>query len=385
MANTLTGLYQTIYAAMNVVSRELIGMIPAVSKDSQAEQVTLNQPIRSPVVPAPTVKDISPSNISSTGENMAVTFVDVEITKQRKVDFHMTAEEERGLMAGGTMPDITTQRFIQSFRQLGNEIETDLAAEYLEASAAYGTPGTVPFATGDDLTDLSNLNKLLDDNGAPRTGRSLIMNTAVMANLQGKQPSVFKVNEAGDPMGRRQGAIGMLLGFDLGVSHAFPVHDSAAVTTGAVNFSSGYGIGTQTLTVSGYSGEAMNKGDLITFAGDARKYVLSAASGAAATELTINEPGLRIAAGNSTVINHAAANYTPSLAFTRDAFHLVCRVPAVPSGGDDADDRMVVMDPHSGLVYEISVYRQYRQVTYEVAICWGVKTVNGRHAGMLIY
>ena len=36
MANTLTELFQTIYAAMNVVGRELIDFIPAVSKDSRS-------------------------------------------------------------------------------------------------------------------------------------------------------------------------------------------------------------------------------------------------------------------------------------------------------------------------------------------------------------
>ena len=76
----------------------------------------------------------------------------------------------------------------------------------------------------------------------------------------------------------------------------------------------------------------------------------------------------------------AVGDYTPNLAFSRDAFHLVCRVPAVPEGGDGADDRMYVNDPHSGLTYEISVYRQYRQMTYEIGICWGVRTVNAEHA-----
>ena len=36
MANALTGLFQTIYAAMNVVDRELMDFIPAVSKDSRS-------------------------------------------------------------------------------------------------------------------------------------------------------------------------------------------------------------------------------------------------------------------------------------------------------------------------------------------------------------
>ncbi len=384
MANSLTGLYQTIYAAMNVVSRELIGMIPAVSKDSQAEQVTLNQSIRSPIVPAPAVTDIAPSNVSSTGEDMNVTHVNVEITKQRKTSFHLTAEEEKGLQAGGTMPDITTQRFIQSFRALGNEIEEDLAGLYKYASRVYGTLGTVPFNTADDLTELAQLGKILDDNGAPKSGRSLIMNTTALANLQGKQPSVFRVNEAGEPMGRRMGAIGMLLNFDIGVSGQIPVHDSSSVTAGKINNSDGEGVGETTLTVDDYSSEPMKAGDIVSIVGDSNKYLLAEASAAGATSIVIAKPGLRLAAADDAVINHAATDYTPSLGFTRDAFHLACRVPAVPEGGDSADDRMYIMDPHSGLVYEVSIYKQYRQVTYEIGICWGVKAVNPEHAALLI-
>ena len=67
MANTLTGLYRNGFAALEVVSREPIGMIHAVSKDVKAEQVTLNQPIRAAVVPELPLEDITPSNISPTG------------------------------------------------------------------------------------------------------------------------------------------------------------------------------------------------------------------------------------------------------------------------------------------------------------------------------
>ena len=390
MANTLTGLYQVIYAAFDVVSRELIGFIPAVSMDAQAEQVTLNQNIRSPVVPAMPATDINPSNISETGASQTIEYVNVDITKERKVSFHLTAEEEKGLEAGGTMPTITRDRFVQAFRSLSNEIETDLAALYLHASRAYGTNGTTPFGTADNLSDLSQVGKILDDNGAPMTGRTMILNTTALANLQGRQPSVFRVNESGEPMGRRMGAIGMLLGFDIGVSGQLPIHPANGNTdlTTLFNNAAGYPKGSTDFVVDGGgAGEIASPGDLVTVAGGSELYLVRDAYPAAGVAMAINAPGLvRAAVDDTAIINTSAlrAAYHPSVAFTRDAFHLAVRTPAVPAGGDAAADRMYVTDPHSGLAFEISVYRQYRQVSYEVALCWGVKTVKPEHAALLL-
>lgn len=377
MANTLTGLYQTIYAALNVVSRELIGFVPAVSMDSRADMVTLMQPIRSPVVPAMTASDITPGNVSASGDDRNVSYVDLQITKQRKISFHMTGEEEKGLMAGGSKFPIAQQSFEQAFRALGNEIEADLAGLAYDTSRAYGTAGSAPFNTADDLTEATETMKILDDNGAPRVGRSLVLNTSAVAKLLGKQPAIFRVNEAGDEMSRRFGMLQMMFGFAFGTSGQlapFTASTTALAANGAA------AVGDTEITIDGGGAASLKKGDIVTFAGHDDKYVVNAAT---ATSLTISQPGLRAAVADNAAITKGA-NYTPNVAFSRDAFHLAARVPAIPEGGDGADDRTYVMDPVSGLVFEIAIYRQYRQISYEVGICWGVKTVNPEHSAILL-
>ncbi|MCL5459753.1 hypothetical protein M3M33_14045, partial [Loigolactobacillus coryniformis] len=52
MANTLTDLAPDLYAALDVVSRELVGMIPSVTVDARVNQAAVGQIIRSHVVPA---------------------------------------------------------------------------------------------------------------------------------------------------------------------------------------------------------------------------------------------------------------------------------------------------------------------------------------------
>ena len=56
----------------------------------------------------------------------------------------------------------------------------------------------------------------------------------------------------------------------------------------------------------------------------------------------------------------------------------------MPDGGDSADDVMIVTDPVSGVAFEFCVYKQKRQVRYEVNLAWGVKMVAPRHCGILI-
>ena len=58
---TLTSLIPSIQEAMDVVSRELVGFIPAVSRDSNAERAAVGQMVVSPVVGAMVAEDLVPA------------------------------------------------------------------------------------------------------------------------------------------------------------------------------------------------------------------------------------------------------------------------------------------------------------------------------------
>lgn len=383
-ANTLTGLIPTIYEALDVVSRELVGMIPAVAMDADASRAGLNQIIRSPVTPVLTSATIVPGPTTPDFGGQAIGTVDIAITKSKAVAFGFQGLEVLQLSNSPTVPPYGTVRrdlISQAIRTLVNEIEVDLAALARGSSRAFGTAGTAPFGTAADFTDLAQTLKILQDNGAPSTDLKFVLNTITSANLRGKQSQLFRVNEAGTSDLLRNGSIGRLMGFDIGESAGLASFTKGAGTLYTTT-AAGFAIGTTVIPLITGSGTVL-AGDVITFAGDLNKYVVTVGV-AAPGSITIQGPGLRQAIPAAATALSTGNSYTPNVAFHKGAFQLVARAPALPAEGDVAVERIMIVDPLSGLPFEFSVYPQYRQVRYEVALSWGVATIAGRHAAMLL-
>lgn len=383
MSNTLTGLYPVIYRAIDVVSRELVGFIPAVSRDARATRAGLNQTVRSPVVPALAAGNITPAATSSSGTDRIISYVDLTLSKSRKVPFHITGEEEVAL--GESATPIMQQSFEQAFRTLANEIEADLAALYVASSRAYGSAGTAPFGTAGDFSDFAQMHVILDDNGAPRTGRQLVIGSAAMGNIRGKQSVLFKANEAGTDELLRNGIVARVEGFDIHDSAQVKAHTKGAGTGYDVNNGAGYAVKDTTITLDGgtVNTTGIKAGDVVTWAGDSNKYVVNTGLTDVAGDIVLNKPGLRATLAD-TVEMTIGNSYAANMAFTRDAIVLATRPPARPAGGDAADDTMMVTDPISGITFEVAVYRQYHQVTYEVGLVWGVVANKSEHMAILL-
>ena len=381
MSNTLTNLIPTIYAAKDIVLRELTGFIPAVTLDANAEQVAKNQTLRYPVSPVfsgPT--DISPA---ATGPDPAARTIDsntMTIDNVKSETFFIEAEEEKGL---GSLLEVTMRdAFAQGMRSIINAVETDIAEQYKYASRAYGTAGTTPFAS--NMNELAYLGKILKDNGAPTTDWQLVMNTAAGATLRSLS-NLQKSNEGGGDDLLRRGVLLDIMGFTLRESAQVQAHTKGTGTGYLVDLTAGYAKGSKTIHVDTGTGTIL-AGDILTNTKtnrDTNKYVVATGSTGGESDIVLANPGNQVAWVNNDPLS-VGNSYTANLAFSRSAIHLLVRQPAMPAGGDSADDVMEVQDPVTGITFQVAMYRQRRRVAYEVGLAWGVKVVKPEGLAILL-
>jgi hypothetical protein len=384
MANTLTDLTPDLYQAMDTVSRELVGMIPSVTLDSGIERAAVGQQVRSFVTPASTASDITPGVNAPDNGDQTIGNESMTITKARGVPVRYNGEEQRGLNSGAGYRPILQNQFAQAMRTLTNEMESDLTALQSTFSRAYGTAGTTPFAS--DLSDTAQVRKILADNGAPLTDMNLVIDTTSGAKMR-TLTQLSKANEAADNTLLRQGVLLDVHGMVIRES-AQIVTTGTNVVTGTVTVTGTEAVGSTAIgtTTAGGSGVTALAGDIITIAGDTNKYVVAAdvTIGASTTgTITIAAPGLRIAKAATAAISGVTAA-SRGMGFSKSAIVLATRAPARPEEGDMADDVMMITDPRSGISFEVALYKQYRQVRYEISAAWGVKNFKTAHSAILL-
>lgn len=389
----MTGLIPPLYEALDTVSREMVGFIPAVQRDTgNFSRAAKGQVVTSFVTPAISGSDIVPGVTAPNDGDEVLSTVNMTIDKSRYWPIKWNGEEQMALNSGGAGPGVSpilVQQFQQAFRAGVNEVEASIASKiYASSSRAVGTPGTAPFGVAGDLSDFARTAQILDDNGAPMSNRHMVVGSAAMASLRGKQSVLFKANEAGTDALLRTGAVGNVEGFQVGFSpgvKAVVGGSGTGYSTAATSL-----VGQTAIPLTGGTG-VVSPGDLISFAGGASTYVVNLVNGgtapAVATSVTLSSPGLRVAFPAGTAATLVGA-YTPNVAFTQDAIVLATRMPAVVqdyngNAADMADDRQMITDPFSGITFEVSLYRQYRQIRIEVGLAWGSVIIKPEHIATL--
>lgn len=383
--NTLTGLIPDLFAGMDVVSREFVGFIPAVNRNTSSERAAVGENVSYPISPQLVTANIAPAMTIPEPTDLTVGVGSLQITKAKAVNFGWVGEDQKGLNNGPGYLTVQADLFAQALRVLVNEMETDVAtAAYGAAAGAYGVPGTTPFGT--NTGEAAQMRKILDDRGASPSDRSMIIDTTTGASLR-TLTQLTKVNEAGTSMTLRDGQLLDLSGLSIKESAQMPASHTKGTAASATTDTTGYAVGTTTINLASAGTGTFVANDVVTFTGDPNKYVLSAGDTDTSNGGTIvlRAPGLLKALPASAVNITLSNTYSVSgIAFPRYAIQLVCRAPALPQEGDAAVDSMMITDPRSGMTFEIRVYAGYRKIRYEVGLAWGVKATKGSHIALLM-
>jgi len=374
----LTGLIPDIHRAMNRVSREAVGLIPAVSIDNDVARITaVGQEVVSHVSSKGSPIDIvAGMNPPDTGDKSYGTHK-MTIDKSRGDYIRFKGEQSLAIASGIGQASLFEDDLVESMRALSGEIEADLAGLHTQFSRAHGTAGTTPFAT--NLGDPAQVRKILIDNGAPETDLQLSINTAAGANLR-TLANLNSADQAGSDATLRRGVLLPIHNLDIRESAGIKTHIKGTGAGYLINNVAGYSTDETDLAVDTGAGTIL-AGDVVTLAGDINKYIVG--TDLAAGALAINKPGLQLATVNNAAMT-VGDSYTANMAFHRGAIRLATRAPALVGGEDSAVDRYMITDPISGLSFEVSVYMQFKQVLIEVAIAWGVSVVKPEHCVLLL-
>lgn len=372
MANVLTDLAADIYRAADVVGRELVGVIPSATLNTDASQrVAQNDIIRSHFTRSATVGTVSPAMTIPEGTDQTVDTKTMTLGTTASVKIPWTGEDIKHVNNGAGFETIYGDQIRQAMRAIVNQIESQVAADvYKNAGNAYGTSATTPF--GSNFNEVAEVRKLLMDRGMPDDGRaSIVINTAAGVKLR-NLASLQSVNTSGNDDLLRRGTLLDLQNMMIKESGQIALHTAGTGASYDVDLVAGYAAGDKLIHVDTGTGTFV-AGDVVTFSSDtSKKYVVGTGfAGDGDGDIALNSGLLAAVADGEDVAIQAA--FTANIAFHQAAVEIGMRPMAQPNGGDAAVDRLTVQDPFSGLIFEIAAYKGYNKAMFDVSCLYGYK------------
>jgi hypothetical protein len=250
-----------------------------------------------------------------------------------------------------------SERYLKpAAERLANKIDFDVLSNFTSVFNVVGTPGTLPAS----FAALGAVGQRMDEGGVPQDGRVLILNPAAYWSLAGALVSLY-VKSVAEPA--LKGFLANIANFEIYMDQNVQVQTVGAYAgTPVVN---GAGQTGSSLVTSGWTGTIaglLNVGDVFTIAGvyavnpqskvatsSLQNFVITSTanstSGAATLQIypAITTSGAYQTVSASpannaaiTVIGTASTSYAQNIAFTKDAFGLVCVPMELPQGVDFA-------------------------------------------------
>ncbi len=372
MANTLTNIMPKILARGLLALREQAVMPRLVNGSYSTEAAQKGDTIDVPLSSSLTATDVTPAQVPPAAVDSAPTRVQINLNKWKQARFHLSDKEMVEIDRNRHfMPLQTTE----AVRALANQVNADIHAEYTGIYGFTGTPATTPFGT--DTSDAINARKILNQQRSPRDNRRGVLDFDAEANALALA-AFADAEKTGENGVKIEGEIGRKFGIDWVTDDNVVTHTAGSLT-GTIVTQGAAALGAKSVTLVTDAAEAVNlvAGDIVTFAGDAQTYVVTAALniGAATTGALSFEPGLAVAQVGGEQIS-VKATHVVNLVFHRDAFAFANR-PLADSTRDLAlgSQVLTMTDPQTGISLRLEVSRQHKQVAWDFDLLYGVKLV----------
>lgn len=374
MSNSLTTVLPKILARGLLALREQAVMPRLVNADYSAEAARKGDTIDVPLPSAIAASDVTPSNTPPTASDSTISQVQIALSNWKKAGFHLSDKEVMEIDRNETF---VPMQMSEAVRALANAVNASVHAEYAGVHGYIGTAGTTPFAS--DVSDATEARKLLNKQLAPRGERRAVLDFDAEANALALA-QFSDAEKVGSAEVKIEGEIGRKFGIDWFADDGVPTH-----TSGTASDSGTYTITTAAAGTAGDTAVTIKSdvgtptlvaGDVLSFAGHAQTYVVTAGATLGVTGVAVSvSPSLAANVANAAAVD-VRASHIVNLAFHRDAFALAMRPLTAGTADLSLGNQILSMtDAQTGLSLRLEVSRQYKQTVWEFDVLWGVKLV----------
>ena len=374
MSNTLTTVLPKILARGLLALREQAVMPRLVNADYSAEAARKGDTIDVPLPSAIAASDVTPSNTPPSPSDSTISQVQIALSNWKKAGFHLSDKEVMEIDRNETF---VPMQMSEAVRALANAVNASVHAEYAGVYGYIGTAATTPFAT--DVSDATEARKLLTKQLAPRGERRAVLDFDAEANALALA-QFSDAEKVGSAEVKIEGEIGRKFGIDWFADDGVPTH-----TSGTASDSGTYTITTAAAGTAGDTAVTIKSdvgtptlvaGDVLSFAGHAQTYVVTAGATLGVTGVAVSvSPSLAANVANAAAVD-VRASHIVNLAFHRDAFALAMRPLTAGTADLSLGNQILSMtDAQTGLSLRLEVSRQYKQTVWEFDVLWGVKLV----------
>lgn len=362
MANDISKVSTPLLAQGLMALRGMNVMPRLVNSDYQGAAQERNSVINVPIPSAIAAQAVVPGQTAPATPDVSPTSVPIVLDQWFEAPFYLTDNDLMQSMQG-----VIPMQASEAVKAIANIVNQYILNQGKGFMGYVGTAGTTPFLT--DTRVAAEARKVLNKQLCPPGDRRIVLDMDAEGNAI-VLPLFQQANTAGTDRTQVEGVIGRKIGFDWYSDQQIGTFTSTPLTAGAATINGSFAVGSKTISINkATNASPLVKGDVLTFAGDAQTYVVTADQVLGVGNTTVSiYPGLVVAQAGGAAVSLKAGGVM-NLAFHRDAIAFATR-PLIQVA-HPAVVTQSATDPVSGLTLRIEITREYKRTRFAYDILFG--------------